>query len=431
MKKIKILLLVLCIAVVFTGCSSFRIAASIDDLISPVSPSGDDAAVQNAVGEYCNSGYLIKIPSGGEYTTSYIYYDLNSDGIVNEAIAFYEPSDNLGTINMAVLNKHEHGWQVVYNIEGEGSDVYSLDFSDVNNDGVLEIIVCWGLISKSTSFNLCVYRQIDDNGYSLKEIDSSVTAGEFICADVNNDGINEVLVFKLGSSSVSPSACLYSYASDRRKLIGETKLDSTINSFSLISVCNTAEGTSVYADAIRNDGVSMVTEFIYWSDYYDSIVSPFYSYSTGRTTDTARNCMINSADINGDGIIEIPLDFSVSSLPSQITAQSWTAYENTVLKTKCYSVSCKRDSYCIILSRDYLESLKFDYDTDQRTLTVYNGKQKCFEILTVLKSAYNAADYSGYTEIFNNSGFIYLAKADENSDIDITVDDLKDMIKPY
>ena len=431
MKKFKILLLVLIMIFAFLGCSSFRLSTSIDDLISPVSPSGENDAVKTAVEQYCKNGYLIKIPSSGEYTTSFIFYDLNNDG-ENEAIAFYEPSDKLGTIDMAVLNKQDDNWKVVYNVTGNGTDVNSVDFCDVNNDGEIEILVCWSLISKSTNFNLDVYRQIsDDSGYSLEPIGDSVTAGEFICADVNEDGVTDVLVFSFGSSTLSPTARLYSYSSNSRKLIGETKLDGSINSFSSIVVGETDQGVSVYADAVRSDGDSMVTELIYWSNYYDSIVSPFYSYSTGRTSDTARQSMIDSKDIDGDGVIEIPTDAKRSKLPQHLTAQDWMVYGNTVLTHKCYTVSCKRDSYSVVLSKKQLEDYTFKYDVNTRKLIVYDGKNMQFEIVTVFKSAYDSQNYSGYSEIYSNNGFVYLAKTGSNSESDITVNDLKNIIKPY
>lgn len=427
MKKVKILLLVFCIAFTFAGCNSFRLATSIDDLISPVSPSGVDADVQNAVDEYCKGGYIIKNPSRGEYTTSYIFYDLDGDGN-DEALAFYEPSQALGTINMAVLNKNEKSWSVIENIKGKGSDVSCVNFSDVNNDGSVEIIVCWSLISKSTSSSLEIYRQQStDKGFKLKSLNSSVTAGEFICIDINEDGTDEVLVFKNGSSS--PMAELYSFKNNKKSLLGETRLDSSIQSFSQITVGRTDEGVSVYADALRSDGDSMVTELIYWSDYYNSIVSPFYSYNTGRTADTTRKSVINSKDINGDSVVEIPLDKNIKGLPPQLSAQSWAAYKNTVLNHKCYTVSCKRDSYSLLFNAKQLKSYSFKYDNDLRRLTVMNGKQQCFEIQTLIRSAYNQKDYAEYTQIFSNSGFVYLAKLDDKANI--TIDDLKNMIKPY
>lgn len=427
MKKVKILLLALVICLTFTGCSSFRIS-SIDDLISPVSPSGDDAGILAAVNEYSKGGYSIKIPSSGKYTTSFIFHDLNGDGN-DEAIAFFEKNDNLGKVDMAVLSKANNLWSVIDNATGEGVGVNSVDFSDLNNDGTEEIIVCWGIISKSTTSNLCVYST--DKSLKLNLMSDSITAGEFISADINSDGSNELLVFNFGSYSDSPKAELYSFSSGSKELIGETKLDSSIISFSKITCGKTDEGMGVYADAIRANGASMVTELLYWSDYYDSIISPFYSYSTGKTSETSRDNMITSRDINGDGEIEIPVDKAVSGLPDGVTAQSWVGYESTVLKHRIYSYAVKSDGYLIALDDKLFAKAYAEYDSSKRELTITDGKKKAFSIITVMRTDYNSKDYSGYTEIISDSGLVYLCSAESNSDIKLTVDDIKNMFSTY
>ena len=63
MKAIKILIPILCIALLFSGCGGFHLASSIDDLISPVAPAGADASVQSAMDAYCKGGYSVKIPA--------------------------------------------------------------------------------------------------------------------------------------------------------------------------------------------------------------------------------------------------------------------------------------------------------------------------------------------------------------------------------
>lgn len=269
----------------------------------------------------------------------------------------------------------------------------------------------------------------------LESISDSIAAGEFICLDINDDKVNEVIVFNLGSAAEAPTAELYSFVDGDEKLLGETKLDSTIISFENITWGMTDEGVSVYADALKSDGDSMVTEFIYWSDYYDSIVSPFYSYNSGKTTETRRNSIIYCKDIDGDKTIEIPTDKSVKNLPAQITAQNWVVYENTVLLHKCYTYSCKRDAYSLLINDDIFDKVSAKYDNESRTFSLISNESKneCFSIITMIRSAYNSreADFQGYTEIYSNSGFVYLAKVNDKSDIKFTIDDLKNMIKSY
>lgn len=436
MKKISAFVILLCIAVIFSGCNNFRISASIDDLISPIAPSGDNAGVQNAVDEYCKSGYSIKIPASGNYTTSFILKDLDNDK-TNEAVAFYEPSDKMSTVCMAVLKKTGEKWTVCDNIESAATDVNCVDFCDLNNDGLEEIIVCWSVVSKTTGFKLNVYRQAEDKNSSLKikNVSDSVTASDFICVDMDDDGVKELMIFANGASSEYPKAELYSFIDNKKRLLGSTKLDSTITSFENIVYAQTDDGMSVYADAVRSDGTSMVTEFIYWSDYYNSIVSPFYSYSTSRTSQTSRRSMVTCKDIDDDGVIEIPVDAQKSKLPSGVEAQSWMTYGNTVLSRKCYSLSCKRDRYIIVVDDEYFDKIKVDYDSDLRLFKALDKSDdtEIFEILTVVKTSYEKDDvkYSQYDKIFADSGFVYLAKANSDSDIKIDTKTLEDMIKPY
>ncbi len=436
MNKYKIILTVLCLSLILTGCSSFRLSTTIDDLISPIKLSGENSSVQKAVDEYCKDGYSIKIPTDGDYRTSFIFYDLDKDKN-DEALAFYEPSGELGTVSMAVLKNNDGKWNVADSIFGKAADVNCVDFCDVDNDGVEEIIVCWSIISKSSSFDLNVYRQTSDSrgAYKLKKMSGSVTATDFICSDLNSDGCNEIVALTDGTYSDSPKAELYSYANGKKSKIGETKLDSRISVFKNIITGKTEEGISVYADAVMSGGKSMVTEFLYWSDYYDSIVSPFYSYSSGRTSETARNNLITSMDVDNDGTVEIPVDASHKGLPDGIKAQNWKVYKNTVLVHKCYSVSSQRDGYVVRIPDKMHSKIKTEYSSKEREMTVKSKKnnKELFRVKTVISTAYKPSDkkYTGYTKLFSNSGFVYLSKVNDKADIKISTDDLKKMIKAY
>ena len=145
LKWIKLTAAVLLLSLVLSGCS-FRLASSVDELISPVSPQGDDADVQNALSSYVSGGYTLKTPSGGEFTTAFSFFDVDGDS-ADEAVVFYEPEKTPGKICMAVIDKTAQNWSVIYNISSEYSDVYSLSFSDLTGDGVLEFVVLWDVIS--------------------------------------------------------------------------------------------------------------------------------------------------------------------------------------------------------------------------------------------------------------------------------------------
>lgn len=432
MKYIKVFLCVALIVALFSGCS-FRLASSVNDLISAVAPFGDNADVKSALDSFMSNGYSLKNPSSGEYITSYNFYDLDGDE-KEEAVAFYEPNDNLGTIRMAIIKEYSGKWEVVADIKGYGDDAYRLDFADVNNDGKDEIIVCWNNISNSNSHLFVVYNlKFDDKKFEVKQINKDeIYLNNYVIVDFKQKGNNEILMFEINSGTkTSAKAELYSLNENRLRLKGETKLDSRVISYRNINVEKAEGDIRVYADAIGSNGNSIRTEVIYWSNMYDSIVSPFYSYSTGRTSGTSRACLVNSCDINDDERIEIPTDTTIKGMPKNIKPLNWKIYNKTILVHTNYSLYVKDDNYNVIIPDKYFKSISATYDKNTREMTVINKKNKTavFSIMPVLKAVYDKNAYQGYDIILDKSGYYYLAKILNDKEIEISIDELKQYIK--
>lgn len=420
------------IVALFSGCS-FRLASSVNDLISAVAPFGENADVKSALDSFLSNGYSLKNPSSGEYITSYNFYDLDGDE-KEEAVAFYEPNDNLGTIRMAIIKEYSGKWEVVSDISGYGDDAYRLDFADLNNDGKDEIIVCWNNISNSNSHLFVVYNlKFEDKKFEVKQINKDeIYLNNYVIVDFNQTGNNDILMFEINSGTkTSAKAELYSLNDNNLRLKGETKLDSRVISYRNINVEKAEGDIRVYADAIGSNGNSIRTEVIYWSNMYDSIVSPFYSYSTGRTSGTSRGCLVNSCDINEDERIEIPTDTTVKGLPKNIKPLNWKIYNKTILVHTNYSLYVKDDNYNVIIPDKYFKNISAAYNKKTREMTVINKKTKTavFSIMPVLKAVYDEKSYQGYSVILDKSGYYYLAKTSNDKDIKISIDELKQYIK--
>ena len=55
--------------------------------------------------------------------------------------------------------------------------------------------------------------------------------------------------------------------------------------------------------------------------------------------------------------------------------------------------------------------------------------EEIFSVKSVLKPTYSEEKYSGYTNILDDSGYCYLARQGTDTEITVTVDELKNSIK--
>ena len=255
----------------------------------------------------------------------------------------------------------------------------------------------------------------------------------YIPADLNNDGVQEVLFFSADQmKSLSASAALYSYKGDKQTLLGETRVDGHVSAYRKLQVGKADGKPAVYADAVKSDGASMLTELICWSDYYDSIVSPFYSYNTGLTADTGRDVMVPCVDMNGDGLLEIPTDAKLKGLPTQVRGVDWCKYKSSVLVHTGYSLAVQEDGYQMVLPDKQFKSVTVSYADKSHRLTVKSktDKKTAFEVMPVLQTQYDAnpGNYKDYTELLREGGYVYLAKCGNSAAFAVTADTLKDWI---
>lgn len=436
MKKCRVLVLVLLITFVFSGCS-FHLSSSLDELIAPVSPFGEDAAIAKALDDYAGK-YTLKTCVYGEYTSSFVKADLNGDGSA-EAFAFYEPSSALGTVYLAVMvpNDDDDTWRVTFSAPGEGSDVGEIDFADMTGDGRQEILVNWEVISNTSNNILSVYSYTDENGgVELQAVGEPLSFSKYTSADLNHDGLNELLLFNLpGSDTESASAVVYSMENGRVRRLGQTKLDSNVTAYSSVTVDSSdPDNPVVYADAYKNNGSAMITEIVYWSDYYDTIISPFYDYDTGLTRETFRENTVQCRDIDGDGKVEIPMEPQKQSASAgqQLTLIDWQVYRDYVLFHKTYGVLNRKDGYFLNLDDALFENAVFAYDGETRELTVRDAASDrvVCTLKTVFKADYSAQAYSGYTQFYEKAPFCYLVAVNEN-DYGITADTVADHFIEY
>ena len=140
------LALALSLVFLFSGCS-LRFTA-LPNLLRPPKPIGEYSGLQESFESYVatatGKNFLLKTPITGDYRSSFIMYDMDNDG-EEEAFVFYTPNKDQSTVRVHFMDSQNGKWNIHNDFPGIGSDVYSVSFADLDEDGISELIVGWNL----------------------------------------------------------------------------------------------------------------------------------------------------------------------------------------------------------------------------------------------------------------------------------------------
>lgn len=311
-KIISFIVVIIAVISVFTGCDALTFNSA-ENLVRPPKLSGNDGALQEAfetaIAE--KGEYILRYPIAGSHRSAFVRYDCDGDNS-DEAFVFYSLRAEEMVINMYVFDYADGRWEPKETTPGEGNDVYAIEFSDLNDDGVAEILVGWSSMDSKTNKKLSVYSS-DKGG---NEMDYRVLAIETYTSmfpvDLDDDGEKEILVALINSTSDA-------YTTDARLLkmvetethdyqinaVGQISLYSEITAINSITSGWSDGRKYVYIDEAAND--SYLTELVYWDSENNTLATAFsVDMLTVASCPTSRSLPLGCADVDKDGEIEIP-----------------------------------------------------------------------------------------------------------------------------
>lgn len=295
-----------------TACSLKLV--SVEDAMRPPKLTGANAALQMAFESNFGTQAVLKYPVSGDYRSAFIVRDIDGDGN-DEAFAFYTASAIDTVVNIGMLSAGADGWSFVTSAAGAGSDVYAVDFRDLDGDGVWELLVSWSLYDSKTAKVLSVY-ECSVSGEGIRTLSGEPYTARRIL-DMDGDGLDEVFLVLLDNSAELQlsTAKLLKMRDGEMNLIGETKLDGNVSGYSLISADKVSLNAPMrlFIDAFKGE-TQMITEVVYWDGTVNSLVNPLFDVGTQSNVRTRRGIRVNSADIDNDGAIDIPVSASWQSV---------------------------------------------------------------------------------------------------------------------
>ena len=120
----------------FSGCLNDRM----DELFTLPRPSQEYLNLQDAIDGVLATGMVYSAPAGGSNRQSVQLWDFDGNG-VSEAVAFFSGTGD-NPLKLYVFKKNSDDVYVpALILEGEGTGFASVDYSDLDGDGWLEIVI--------------------------------------------------------------------------------------------------------------------------------------------------------------------------------------------------------------------------------------------------------------------------------------------------
>ena len=433
MKRVSTFMLAIALCLMLCGCNMF--VFDTDNILSPPELSGELKPIQQALVESIKGEYTLKYPTYGEIKSAVVTEDLDGDGI-KEAFAFYSTSDSEETMmHLNVIVKDKKKYKSVDDNSKSASGIERIDFYDLNGDGKKEIIVGWEIYAESEK-QLAVY-QFEKN--ALTQIMSQKYTN-YLCIDFDDNGKNEILVQDLDTKESTNKASLYSITENGLTQISGCLLDGKVKSAGRFKLSSLSNGQkAVYIDEIK--GIGAVTEVLFMSK--GELKNPLLDVeNTMENVKTIRSATIPSADVNNDGIIEIPM---ASDIPNadfnsdeKLYYTNWCSFSGDVLTVKQVSVVNTADGYSINLPKRFIGNIAASKNVDKRTRTVYiyDSELQIIGQRVVTFKAYDKTEYeeseikkSNNIKVFSKDNTIVVAETfDIGEDLKLTSEELENVL---
>ena len=290
------------IVAVFMLCSCSGLQFGVNELLSPPRLTARQAeiydAIELAVG---TDAFAFRYPRRGDNLSACVFNDIDMDGR-QEAVVFYELAVNGVTSSwMSILCETDRGWMSRHQIPGEGGDIDFIAFEPVEDQSRNNIIVGWSG-SGQDSYICKVY------SYSDEAVNLSYEAeyDEILIQDVDKNGLDELLLCS-GNRARNAVMSMAKFRAGRIVKTSEVKLPTSMTGYEKLTFGNLTAGLSaVFADL--NAGDSEMTTFIAAIDTHNSIIDELKGEDIGIFETFDRPVpTVCCEDVNGDGLIDIPV----------------------------------------------------------------------------------------------------------------------------
>ena len=304
-KRIWRLILPLGMLLVLAGC----LFESGEDFYQLPQLPEDYLALQTAIDQVVSDlGAEYTSPTAGDNTQNIQLHDLDGDGEEETAVAFFWVSEDEKPLKIYFFRQSADGesYETAWVIEREGTGIYSIDFQNLGGGGDLEAVVSWQL---STDVRAMAAYALVEGDYDVVELMYSGYTQSTVL-DIDQDNEQEILLIQTDAAESTGLVELYDYSDGLMLLSSQVTLSHTLNAVKAVKQGYlTSQSSALFITCEIGSSGGYVTDIVTWQD--GALVNLTLDEATGISTSTLRYYTdfqdVYGADINGDGIMELPI----------------------------------------------------------------------------------------------------------------------------
>lgn len=429
MKKRRICIAATAICLLLSGCTSLSLNSP--DILTPPKAEGSQAEIQELIQKRATTGYEMVYPEKGEHQGSVIFVNLDGDED-DEAIAMYTREKE--TVDILVADKKNNDYTLLTEAAIHAPKIDCVELADFGGE-TKEILISYP--GSSATLQSMTVISLDGEDQS----DMINVCAAHVIGDFNGDKIDDLMTLAPGDGENLPTARLYIGAEGTLGEQSSCEVASNTKQYvNLVfgSICDEMNGAVV--DALDSDG-NYSTQIICYDYNERSIINPLYVNDGFEKT--KRTAAIWSADVDRDGIIEIPLceptDFTSNEDESTVCDRiDWSSYEYTQadFSKKQSAILCEKLGFILNLTPEHADIVTARY-TGENTMSVYlweykrSAAERTTKLLTVKRYEKEGFDADAVLEAVaaENNTYIYTYIIETEDDYyRYTDDEVKDNI---
>lgn len=248
--------------------------------------------VETAIGEgeYC-------APISGDNRQAIQQADLDGDG--KDEYIVYARTGEEKPLKIFVFQNSGDSFILRHTLEGEGSAFDRVYYEQIDGVGGMELVV-GRRVSDQVPQALTVY------SFRTEEIAELVSTNytDYTVCDVDADGLSDLFVIRSDTEQRNAVAEMYRWQNGELVRENEADLSAPSENYKRTVIGSLSDGTPAFFVASSYGENSIITDVLALSG--GAFRNITLSDESGTSTSTVRNYYVYSADIDGDGITEIP-----------------------------------------------------------------------------------------------------------------------------